>query len=142
MKKSLFQIAVIFTLNLFFSACENKTQIEIEKLNTILLDGHNQVMPKSMAIPAIKKELLDCVTNANQGLKNQALAIAKDLQKADDNMITWMEQYGMAMNEIKDENEKLAKYKTLKPQIESIKIETESSILKAKAFIALQKTNK
>jgi chromosome segregation ATPase len=115
-------------------SCENKTEKEIEEIDKVLREGHDKVMPQSMKIGNIKKELLSSVETASDSLKNQANDLAQKLQKSEDEMYTWMEDYGKALNEVQDKEEKLKIYKSLKEQIEKIKKETEESIDAAKKF--------
>ncbi len=129
---------VVFSF-LFLVSCDNKIEKEIEELNTILMIGHDEVMPKSMNISIVKKELLASVENAPDSLKNAALVLSAQLQKAEDDMYRWMDNYGKAMNDVKDKNEKLELYKGLKSEIEKIKALTDESIEKTKSFAGIQK---
>lgn len=129
---------VVFSF-LFLVSCDNKIEKEIEELNTILMIGHDEVMPKSMNISIVKKELLASVENAPDSLKNAALVLSAQLQKAEDDMYRWMDNYGKAMNDVKDKNEKLELYKGLQSEIEKIKALTDESIEKTKSFAGIQK---
>ncbi len=129
---------VVFSF-LFLVSCDNKIEKEIEELNTILMIGHDEVMPKSMNISIVKKELLASVENAPDSLKNAALGLSAQLQKAEDDMYRWMDNYGKAMNDVKDKNEKLELYKGLQSEIEKIKALTDESIEKTKSFAGIQK---
>ena len=129
---------VVFSF-LFLVSCDNKIEKEIEELNTILMIGHDEVMPKSMNISIVKKELLASVENAPDSLKNAALVLSAQLQKAEDDMYRWMDNYGKAMNDVKDKNEKLELYTGLQSEIEKIKALTDESIEKTKSFAGIQK---
>lgn len=129
---------VVFSF-LFLVSCDNKIEKEIEELNTILMKGHDEVMPKSMNISIVKKELLASVENAPDSLKNAALVLSAQLQKAEDDMYRWMDNYGKAMNDVKDKNEKLELYKGLQSEIEKINALTDESIEKTKSFAGTQK---
>ncbi len=129
---------VVFSF-LFLVSCDNKIEKEIEELNTILMKGHDEVMPKAMNISIVKKELLASVENAPDSLKNAALELSAQLQKAEDDMYRWMDNYGKAMNDVKDKNEKLELYKGLHSEIEKIKALTDESIENAKSFAGTQK---
>lgn len=129
---------VVFSF-LFLVSCDNKIEKEIEELNTILMIGHDEVMPKSMNISIVKKELLASVENAPDSLKNAALVLSAQLQKAEDDMYRWMDNYGKAMNDVKDKNEKLELYTGLQSEIEKIKTLTDESLANAKTFLGSQK---
>ncbi len=136
--KSMKYFVVIISFFLVVS-CDNKTEKEIESLNTVLMKGHDEVMPKSMNIAEVKKELIASVENAPDSIKNAALELSTQLQKAEDDMYTWMDNYGKAMNDVKDKNEKLELYKGLQSEIEKIKALTDESIANAKTFLGAQK---
>ncbi len=136
--KSIKSLVVIISFLLVFS-CDNKIEKEIESLNTVLMKGHDEVMPKSMNIAEVKKELIASVENAPDSIKNAALELSTQLQKAEDDMYAWMDNYGKAMNDVKDKNEKLKLYKGLQSEIEKIKTLTDESIAKAKIFATKQK---
>ena len=48
---------VVFSF-LFLVSCDNKIEKEIEELNTILMIGHDEVMPKSMNISIVKTMII------------------------------------------------------------------------------------
>jgi hypothetical protein len=137
MKSMKFLIVIISFL--LVVSCDNKIEKEIEGLNKVLMKGHDEVMPKSMNIAEVKKELIASVENAPDSIKNTALELSTQLQKAEDDMYTWMDNYGKAMNDVKDKNEKLELYKGLQTEIEKIKALTDESIVKAKTFTTKQK---
>ena len=137
MKSMKFLIVIISFL--LVVSCDNKIEKEIESLNKVLMKGHDEVMPKSMNIAEVKKELIASVENAPDSIKNTALELSTQLQKAEDDMYTWMDNYGKAMNDVKDKNEKLELYKGLQTEIEKIKALTDESIVKAKTFTTKQK---
>lgn len=130
---------VVIISFLLVVSCDNKTEKEIERLNTVLMKGHDEVMPKSMNISEVKKELIASVENAPDSIKNTALELSTQLQKAEDDMYAWMDNYGKAMNDVKDKNEKLELYKGLQSEIEKIKALTDESIANAKTFLGAQK---
>jgi hypothetical protein len=132
------KVVVVLFLGVFgglFWACNSGQSTEIETLNKELMAGHDEVMPKSMGIVNIKKEVLASIENGSDSLKNRALEINTNLQKAEDDMYKWMDDYGKAMNEAKNDAEKLALYKGLKMEIEAIKLSTSGSIKEAKDFM-------
>lgn len=126
---------LIFALLLCFTmACGNKIDGEIEKLNTVLMKGHDEVMPKTMAIADIKKDLMAASEKASEADKAVALKLSTDLQKAEDDMYEWMKNFGVAMNEVKDKNEKLKLYTELEVEVKKLTTDTETAIAAAKKF--------
>ncbi|WP_255048983.1 hypothetical protein [Lacihabitans sp. CS3-21] len=126
---------LIFTLLLGFTmACNNKIDGEIEKLNTVLMKGHDEVMPKTMAIADVKKDLMAASEKASEADKAVALKLSTDLQKAEDDMYEWMKNFGVAMNDVKDKNEKLKLYTELEVEVNKLTTDTESAIAAAKKF--------
>jgi len=126
---------LIFALLLGFTmACGNKIDGEIEELNTVLMKGHDEVMPKTMAIADIKKDLMAASEKASEADKAVALKLSTDLQKAEDDMYEWMKNFGVAMNDVKDKNEKLKLYTDLEVEVKKLTTNTESAITAAKKF--------
>ena len=115
-------------------ACGNKIDGEIEKLNMVLMKGHDEVMPKTMAIADIKKDLMAASEKASEADKAVALKLSTDLQKAEDDMYEWMKNFGVAMNDVKDKNEKLKLYTGLEVEVKKLTTDTESAIAAAKKF--------
>jgi hypothetical protein len=132
MKYSSLLFAFIFSL---LMACDNKIDGQIEDLNTLLMKGHDEVMPKTMAIADIKKDLIDAAAKGTVEDKQAALQISTNLQKAEDDMYEWMKEFGFAMNDVKDKNEKLKLYTELEVEVKKLTSDTESSINVAKKFI-------
>jgi hypothetical protein len=118
----------------FTIACGNKIDGEIEKLNTVLMKDHDEVMPKTMAIADIKKDLMAASEKASEADKAVALKLSTDLQKAEDDMYEWMKNFGVAMNDVKDKNEKLNLYTGLEVEVKKLTTDTESAIAAAKKF--------
>jgi hypothetical protein len=126
---------LIFALLLGFTmACGNKIDGEIEKLNTVLMKGHDEAMPKTMAIADIKKDLMAASEKASEADKAVALKLSTDLQKAEDDMYEWMKNFGVAMNDVKDKNEKLKLYTELEVEVKKLTNDTETAIAAAKKF--------
>lgn len=126
---------LIFALLFCFTmACGNKIDGEIEKLNTVLMKGHDEVMPKTMAIADIKKDLMAASEKASEADKAVALKLSTDLQKAEDDMYEWMKNFGVAMNDVKDKNEKLKLYTELEVEVKKLTTDTETAIAAAKKF--------
>jgi TusA-related sulfurtransferase len=126
---------LIFTLIIgFVMACDNKIDGEIEKLNTVLMKGHDEVMPKTMAIADVKKDLMAASEKASEADKATALKLSTDLQKAEDDMYEWMKNFGVAMNDVKDKNEKLKLYTELEVEVKKLTENTGSAISAAKKY--------
>ena len=126
---------LIFALLLGFAmACDNKIDGEIEKLNTVLMKGHDEVMPKTMAIADIKKDLMAASEKGSEADKAVALKLSTDLQKAEDDMYEWMKNFGVAMNDVKDKNDKLKLYIELEVEVKKLTTDTETAIAAAKKF--------
>lgn len=142
MKKVSLLGVVLLSTALNFTSCNNKLKAELETVNTELMKGHDYVMPKTMQIASVKKDLLAAAETSNDSLKNQALEISTSLQKAEDDMYLWMDNFGKAMNDVKNEEEKLKLYKELNTEIKNITTLTDESIAKAKAYVATNSTVK
>jgi predicted nucleic acid-binding Zn-ribbon protein len=142
MKKVSLLGVVLLSTALSFTSCNNKLKAELETVNTELMKGHDDVMPKTMQIASVKKDLLAAAETSNDSLKNQALEISTSLQKAEDDMYLWMDNFGKAMNDVKNEEEKLKLYKELNTEIKNITTLTDESIAKAKAYVATNSTVK
>ncbi|MFC3809050.1 hypothetical protein [Lacihabitans lacunae] len=142
MKKVNLLGVVLLSTALSLSSCNNKLKAELETVNTELMKGHDDVMPKTMQIASVKKDLLAAAETSNDSLKNQALEISTSLQKAEDDMYLWMDNFGKAMNDVKNEEEKLKLYKELNTEIKNITTLTDESIAKAKAYVATNSTVK
>ena len=142
MKKVSLLGVVLLSTALSLSSCNNKLKAELKTVNTELMKGHDDVMPKTMQIASVKKDLLAAAETSNDSLKNQALEISTSLQKAEDDMYLWMDNFGKAMNDVKNEEEKLKLYKELNAEIKNITTLTDESIAKAKAYVATNSTVK
>lgn len=142
MKKVSLLGVVLLSTALSLSSCNNKLKAELETVNTELMKGHDDVMPKTMQIASVKKDLLAAAETSNDSLKNQALEISTSLQKAEDDMYLWMDNFGKAMNDVKNEEEKLKLYKELNTEIKNITTLTDESIAKAKAYVVTNSTVK
>lgn len=137
--KNLFKFSALLLLVFVAFACDQKTDKEIETINAELMKGHDEVMPKTMMIADLKKNLLAAAEGKSEEVKNKALEISTNLQKAEDEMYMWMENYGKAMNELEDKTEKLKLYKELNTEVKSLKEHTVKSMEDAKKFIESNK---
>lgn len=128
--QSVLPLLLIFTLS-----CNSRSSAEVEQLYDELVKGHDEVMPKSMAIPSVRESMIKAVENASEEKKNQALDISTRLQKAEEQMNTWMVEFGEAINS-EAEDKKLETYKRLHEEIVRLKAETDASIADAKNLTA------
>lgn len=128
--KSVLPVLLVFTLS-----CTSRSSAELEQLYDELVKGHDEVMPKSMAIPSIRESMIKAVENASEEKKNQALDISTRLLKAEEKMNEWMVEFGEAINS-EAEDKKLETYKRLHEEIVRLKEETDSSISDAKNLTA------
>jgi len=128
--KSFLPVFLVFTLS-----CNNRSSAEMDQLYEELVKGHDEVMPKSMAIPSIRENMIKAVENAPEDKKNTALDISTRLQKAEEQMNEWMVEFGNAIN-TEAEDQKLETYKRLHEEIIRLKAETDSSINEAKKLTA------
>lgn len=128
--KSVLAVLLVFTLS-----CTHRSSDEQEQIYNELVKGHDEVMPKSMAIPTLRESLMKAVENASEEKKNQALDISTRLQKAEDGMNEWMTAFGDAIN-AEDESAKLETYKKLQEEIIRLRSETDSAISDAKKLTA------
>lgn len=128
--KSFLPVFLVFTLS-----CNNRSSAEMDQLYEELVKGHDEVMPKSMAIPSIRENMIKAVENAPEDKKNTALDISTRLQKAEEQMNEWMVEFGNAIN-TEAEDQKLETYKRLHEEIIRLKAETDSSISEAKKLTA------
>jgi hypothetical protein len=129
------KLRISFLLGMIFLilSCSKNYDAEIDNLNKELMEGHDKVMPKSLIINQIKKELLEKVKDSDDAQKEKALKIASKLQKAEDDMYAWMDDYSEALN-TENSEEKVKTYKKLKVAIDEIAKSTEGSIEKARKF--------
>jgi hypothetical protein len=133
MKKIALILLSVICITVF--SCDNKTENEIAAIGASLNKGHDEVMPKTMMIADLKKNLLAAAENQPDSVKNKALDISMNLQKAEDDMYQWMDNYGKAMNINDNKDEKIKLYKELDTQVKSLKDLTLKSMDDAKAFI-------
>lgn len=127
-------LVLALVLGLTMMSCGNKIDSEIETLNKSLMKGHDDIMPKTMAIADIKKDMMAAAEKYSPADKEVALKLSADLQKAEDDMYDWMKNFGVAMNEVKDKNEKLKLYGQLQEEVNKLSGNTETAITAAKKF--------
>jgi hypothetical protein len=129
---------LLFTVLLIFSAllgCKNASLAELDNLKTKAITLHDEVMPKTMKISEIKKQVLAKADTQDQATKDKAQIINEKLQNSEDLMYTWMDELGVAMNTEGDEALKLKAYQGLVKSVEKIKTDTDSALKDAEEFI-------
>jgi predicted nucleic acid-binding Zn-ribbon protein len=126
-------VFVIIVLQALIIACTPQKTKELESLNKSLMTLHDEVMPKTMKISEIKKQVLAKAETVSD--KTNAEDLARKLQTAEDKMYTWMDEFGKVLNTEKDETKKIEKYKTLLKQIEDIKNTTETALSESDSYI-------
>ncbi len=124
----------VLALFVFAVSCKNQSEQETQKLYDELVKGHDEVMPKSMAIPSIREKMMKAVETASEEKKNEALELSTKLLKAEDKMNEWMVEFGAAIDEKGDSQ--LTKYKKLNEEINLLKADTDSAIEQAKKLTA------
>lgn len=127
------KIAVL-ALFVFSVSCKNQENQETEKLYQEAVKGHDEVMPKSMAIPSIREKMMKAVESASEEKKQEALDISTRLLKAEDQMNVWMVEFGDAING--EDAQKLTSYKRLTEDITKLNAETQTAIDDAKKLTA------
>lgn len=133
--RRLFMVVTVF--GLLFSCGPSEEELKVESLHKELMEGHDKVMPMSMRLPKLKASVLESVADLEEGeeSKTEAMDLATSLTQANDAMYTWMDNFAVAMNDIKDTNEKLKRYELLNIEINEIGEATKKSIEMANKFI-------
>lgn len=136
--KSKIQIAASVLLVVFVIACGNPLQAELETQQAELMKLHDEVMPKSMRIDKLKSQLGDFKkeNEVSDSLQILIMDTSMKLGKANDDMYLWMKDFGTAMNDVENLEEKKKLYDELQPEIERIAKETNDYIKLAKEIIA------
>ncbi len=131
-------LSLLLSLAIILISCNDKLKQEVKSKYEALLKGHDEVMPKTMKINKLKTELLASVESLSEydSLKIEAVSISSELQSADDAMYTWMDDFGKALNDIKDLEEKSKRYDELSEQIAAIHMQTEDAMARANNLIA------
>jgi hypothetical protein len=111
-------------------ACQNS---EVEVLHNEIMDIHDEVMPKTSDIAYLylafrKKVETDSTISTDQ--KIELLKQADDLEKAEDEMMVWMNDYipPHKMNSSKNKNEIIDYLLEQKKIISEIKVHTNTSL--------------
>lgn len=118
-------------------ACGNGLKEELDLQQAELMELHDEVMPKSMRIDKIKSQLGD-FKNENEvsdSLQILIMDTSLKLGKANDDMYLWMKDFGTAMNDVENLEEKKSLYNELQPEIERIAKETDDYIKLAKEIL-------
>ena len=127
-------LIVFLVLNLF--SCQNN---DAEVLHNQIMDIHDEVMPKTGEIAYLylafrKKVETDSTISINQ--KMELLKQADDLEKAEDEMMVWMNDYTPPhkMKSSKNDNQIIAYLQEQKKIISIIKVHTDASLASGKKW--------
>jgi hypothetical protein len=126
------KILALFLI-LFAVACTDKSAEESAKLKEETFKIHDDVMPISMNLEDLKADVMK-KAEADTTLKKSALDISLELDKAYNDMETWMPKIGEAAD-MKDGEEKVKIFTELKTEGESIKQKTLDAKKKAEEFL-------
>ena len=123
-------------LLLILLSCENN---DVEVLHNEIMDIHDEVMPKTSEIAYLylafrKKVASDATISKDQ--KMELLKQADDMEKAEDEMMVWMNAYipPNKMKSSKNENEILYYLQDQKKIISNIKVHTNASLASGKKW--------
>ena len=138
------KISLLLLASTLFIAtqCTPALEKEIEALDKVLMTGHDEVMPKSMKLGNLKDDVLAIASERDSTIKSEAATIANNLQKAEDDMYKWMDDYSAAMNDEPDNAKKLEMYKTLKVEVDKVSTDTDNAIKAAKEITAKNQPTK
>jgi len=127
-------LIVFLVLNLF--SCQNN---DAEVLHNQIMDIHDEVMPKTGEIAYLylafrKKVETDSTISLDQ--KMELLKHADDLEKAEDEMMVWMNDYisPQKMKSSKNNNQIIAYLQEQKKIISNIKVHTDASLASGKKW--------
>jgi len=127
-------LIVFLVLNLF--SCQNN---DAEVLHNQIMDIHDEVMPKTGEIAYLylafrKKVETDSTISINQ--KMELLKQADDLEKAEDEMMVWMNDYTPPhkMKSSKNDNQIIDYLQEQKKIISIIKVHTDASLASGKKW--------
>ncbi len=126
--------ALFLVLNLV--SCKNN---DAEVLHKEIMDIHDEVMPKTGEITylymAFRKKV-ETDSTISQENKKELLKQADDLEKAEDEMMVWMNDYipPHKMKSSKNENEIIAYLLNQKKIISDIKVHTNASLASGKKW--------
>lgn len=128
MKNLLAALLVVFSF-----ACTDKSAEEAAKLKEETFKIHDEVMPISMNLEDLKINVMK-KAEADTTLKKTALDISSALDKAYNDMETWMPKLGEAAD-MKDGEEKVKALTALKAEGEQLKQSTLDAKKKAEEFL-------
>jgi len=127
---------ILLFLVISLPACQNN---EVEVLHNEIMDIHDEVMPKTGDIAYLylafrKKVETDSTISMDQ--KMELLKQADDLEKAEDEMMVWMNDYisPQKMKSSKNNNQIIAYLQEQKKIIYNIKVHTDASLASGKKW--------
>ena len=124
MKKALYFVVLI----LLISACKEATGLEAE-----VIAIHDEVMPKMGDMHLARKNLRKIAKEVeSDSIKTNIFKMIKDLEQADEGMMTWMHEWKVPANE----PEKTTYLEKEKVKITKVKEDMLSSLETANNFIA------
>lgn len=134
-------LIAFLVLNLF--SCQNN---DAEVLHNEIMDIHDEVMPKTSEIAYLylafrKKVETDSTISLDQ--KMELLKQADDLEKAEDEMMVWMNDYipPHKMKTSKNNIQIIAYLQEQKKIISNIKVHTDASLASGKKWMEMLSTN-
>lgn len=130
----------LFLLSFIFIAfsCNTSTKSELDSLYDELVELHDAVMPKTMAIGSITRKMVEASENASEEVKTEVEDLKQELSDIDDRMNTWMIEFGDAMHG--EESLMHERYLKLQTEIKDLKKDTDKKINEAKKLT--EKLNK
>ncbi|AQG79991.1 viral A-type inclusion protein [Spirosoma montaniterrae] len=142
-----FTTCVLVLSGLLVSAC--RMQDAVDQAENEVFAIHDQVMPKTSQILALRKRLtervaeLDSLKQTGSAVatlrtdeeREQALRIKRNLTEADSLMLLWMNQYNSDTLDKLSEEDGLRYLDTQKEQITHIKTKVDGSIQQARKFL-------
>ena len=114
-----------------FTACEEKSKLEEE-----VIAIHDEVMPKMGDMHLARKALRKVLEKTeDEVVKKEILSMIKDLENADEGMMTWMHEWKVPKNE----PEKTTYLNKEKEKITKVKVDMLTSLENAHNFLSKNK---
>lgn len=127
------RILILFAVIAVFSACREKSQLEIE-----VIAIHDEVMPKMGDLHVAKKGLRKMIkSGAHKPIEKDILQLISNLEAADEGMMDWMHNWKVPA----EDPEMTAYLKEEKVKITQVKNDMNSSLDEANKFLTKWKKN-
>jgi len=135
--KNRIKVLFVALFSMLVQACGNNLKNELDLQQAELMKLHDEVMPKSMRIDKIKSQLATFGKEKEVSDSLQILIMDTSLKlgKANEDMYLWMKNFGTAMNDVENLEEKKKLYDESQPEIERIAKETDDNIQLAKEIL-------